>query len=825
MVKSIVMIALVMFAVSSYAMVYIEENFESGTLDNVTTTDDDGDGNSWQIMDTGDGYLAESVSEGLTPDNSMYLPSTFVELDTYLSFYVGASGTEHYSEHFAVYMAIDYMGLETFVTVWEATLDASEMKKVEIELKPYLQMIDEWFYAENITVWFRHFDSDGQSSLLIDDPSLIYYPTFSYNEGLETSHPQSAVEPYSSVFIKVWPYDMSYFDYENDWEYIGTDQVYLHYIISDRTGFVGEEQVVQMTISSDPNSPESFESTVDGMAMGTYMEYWAEATDNSDLGLVGKSEHFFLEWGEINFDEGFEYPGPEIYPPDGWMPEGWVSFQTGTPLNSYDQPWAVDIAGQNVRTGKYSVTSESQNNWGQTETINYMVSKRLRVNGTPTLKYFVNLSTKIGEEFTERWSVLISTVEGSGTDIENFVELKTDSIVPIVSFDESWIEKTLYLGDYEDEYVRIMWKHKSTVITEKLDRHLSIDDISIAEMPVMAVQDPGNAEFPDVDFPITVTATDYSGINNVTIYYTIPGFAEMSSVMTDNGNDTFTGYIPGQPENTKCSWYVVVTDNSAFANTTSSVTYDLIWLSSGILEWGSTGTGYTDEADYINGGDRVAMDWNFGTKGYLYLNKIEVGWGYDANNLEWSLVEFDGIPTNNVIGDLQGVHNFLAGGDTLHIENGKNTPISGHVALVFRTPEYNEIMLDESGDKSHAWQWNDVLNWTTNLWGAFYIKMYVSQIPNGIEDEFVSSTTELCQNYPNPFNPTTSISFYNRVAGDVSLTVYNTKGEKVASLINEKLNEGFRRVDFNASGINSGVYYYTLKTPEKTLTRKMVLIK
>ena len=99
--------------------------------------------------------------------------------------------------------------------------------------------------------------------------------------------------------------------------------------------------------------------------------------------------------------------------------------------------------------------------------------------------------------------------------------------------------------------------------------------------------------------------------------------------------------------------------------------------------------------------------------------------------------------------------------------------------------------------------------------------MYVSQTPNGIENEFVSSTTELCQNYPNPFNPNTSISFYNRIAGDVNLTVYNTKGECVVTLVDGKMNEGFRKVDFNASGLNSGVYYYTLKTPEKTLTKKI----
>jgi hypothetical protein len=309
------------------------------------------------------------------------------------------------------------------------------------------------------------------------------------------------------------------------------------------------------------------------------------------------------------------------------------------------------------------------------------------------------------------------------------------------------------------------------------------------------------------------------------IYYTVSGSEEMSVVMNDNGDGTFTGIIPGQPLDATCKWYCVVTDNSAFFNTTRSKNYEVIWFEDGILEWGSAGTQYADWPDPINGGDRVAMDWNFGYKGYLYLNKIEVGWANQASSLKWRLVEFNGVPTDNVIGGLSGVENFSAGGEVITLDGRYNTPISGHVALVFETDSYNEIMLDEGGNKAHAWQWNPVTQWTTNIWGAFYIRMYVSQTPNGIENEFVSSTTELSQNYPNPFNPSTSISFYNRIAGDVSLTVFNTKGETVASLLNEKMTEGYRKVNFNAQNLNSGVYYYTLKTPEKTLTRKMVLVK
>ncbi|MBN2789665.1 MAG: T9SS type A sorting domain-containing protein, partial [Candidatus Delongbacteria bacterium] len=61
--------------------------------------------------------------------------------------------------------------------------------------------------------------------------------------------------------------------------------------------------------------------------------------------------------------------------------------------------------------------------------------------------------------------------------------------------------------------------------------------------------------------------------------------------------------------------------------------------------------------------------------------------------------------------------------------------------------------------------------------------------------------------------------------GKVNLTVFNVAGEKVASLVDDKLEKGFHKVNFDASMLNSGVYYYKLVTPETSITKKMVLVK
>jgi photosystem II stability/assembly factor-like uncharacterized protein len=83
----------------------------------------------------------------------------------------------------------------------------------------------------------------------------------------------------------------------------------------------------------------------------------------------------------------------------------------------------------------------------------------------------------------------------------------------------------------------------------------------------------------------------------------------------------------------------------------------------------------------------------------------------------------------------------------------------------------------------------------------------------------------LKQNYPNPFNPTTNISFDVTNSTFVSLKVFDMTGREVKTLVNENVSAGNYEINFNASELNSGVYFYTLKTNEFTETKKMMLVK
>ena len=93
--------------------------------------------------------------------------------------------------------------------------------------------------------------------------------------------------------------------------------------------------------------------------------------------------------------------------------------------------------------------------------------------------------------------------------------------------------------------------------------------------------------------------------------------------------------------------------------------------------------------------------------------------------------------------------------------------------------------------------------WDTNLPGAF----------------------SLHQNYPNPFNPATTIEFDLPKTSEVSLKVFNTLGEEVATLVSDRLSAGSYSYEWDAGKLASGVYLYRLEADGFVQTRKMILMK
>ncbi len=81
------------------------------------------------------------------------------------------------------------------------------------------------------------------------------------------------------------------------------------------------------------------------------------------------------------------------------------------------------------------------------------------------------------------------------------------------------------------------------------------------------------------------------------------------------------------------------------------------------------------------------------------------------------------------------------------------------------------------------------------------------------------------QNYPNPFNPSTKIGYVLSAKTNVKIVVMNAIGEQVAILVDQTQEQGYHQLDFNASNLPSGIYFYSLQTENYSETKKMLLMK
>ncbi len=96
-------------------------------------------------------------------------------------------------------------------------------------------------------------------------------------------------------------------------------------------------------------------------------------------------------------------------------------------------------------------------------------------------------------------------------------------------------------------------------------------------------------------------------------------------------------------------------------------------------------------------------------------------------------------------------------------------------------------------------------------------------VPN--ESNFIVKQFKLYQNYPNPFNPTTKIKYQIPKEEKVTLKVYDILGREVKTLVNEIRSEGIHEVEFNASTLASGVYFYRISAGNYSDIKKIVLLK
>ncbi len=252
----------------------------------------------------------------------------------------------------------------------------------------------------------------------------------------------------------------------------------------------------------------------------------------------------------------------------------------------------------------------------------------------------------------------------------------------------------------------------------------------------------------------------------------------------------------------------------------------------------------------VSNGNWLATVWYDGSKLFnaFYEEEGYDGWEEQAelaiiisddNGATWSDIRYINANPNDAIidstghydgnyapelGELEGkLPTEISLGDKLEILS--NVPGNYHAKLHF-------VFMDDLDYGSGA---IDILGSITNnslYYGAIDLEFQEEWInPVSTNDVTVTPNAELLgQNYPNPFNPTTTIAYNMVEDGNVSIEVFNVKGQLVKTLINEHIEAGdhtlvWEGTNNNNHKVSSGIYFYKMKSGNYSSTKKMILMK
>lgn len=193
--------------------------------------------------------------------------------------------------------------------------------------------------------------------------------------------------------------------------------------------------------------------------------------------------------------------------------------------------------------------------------------------------------------------------------------------------------------------------------------------------------------------------------------------------------------------------------------------------------------------------------------------------------LAWSsIAPPDSLPAFSVI----NMYGFKDGSNVFRMSVGD----ANGIYYCFKTSDLgthwtNEPLPIEGGTTSgiqHMQFVNGSLGYSGGLNGVFM--KFTAPASGIIPDKIIPLNFNLSQNFPNPFNPSTTIKYQVPHNSLVNLKVFNSLGQEVATLVNGMISTGNYEVQFNASKLSSGVYFYVLKAGNDfNQSRKMLLIK
>jgi hypothetical protein len=220
-----------------------------------------------------------------------------------------------------------------------------------------------------------------------------------------------------------------------------------------------------------------------------------------------------------------------------------------------------------------------------------------------------------------------------------------------------------------------------------------------------------------------------------------------------------------------------------------------------------------DNEDIGSGNFQLAwtFEGNSGNINFWYIDDVLISKNYD-----FDMAYFEGTVTlNDNVGSLDDVV-VSAGNQSVFCEEDgyyQLPVIAGLWDVTASHVDYNPVTVEN-----------------IDIPAGEYVEIDFALDPVDADDEPIASVTKFIGNYPNPFNPETNIVFNLAHADNVSIEIYNIKGQKMMTLLDEFMEAGTHSVvwngrDRNGRAVASGVYLTRLNTRQYTSTRKMLLLK
>jgi endoglucanase Acf2 len=350
--------------------------------------------------------------------------------------------------------------------------------------------------------------------------------------------------------------------------------------------------------------------------------------------------------------------------------------------------------------------------------------------------------------------------------------------------------------------------------------HLDYWTDSATELKVSLIS-PGPQETP---FTIEVTQDSWQSIDiPLTEYADIVDLAEVfqlkiegsGTVYLDNLYFAKSPELTSAPEPTQDSTKVYSLFSNAYSNQTVD-TWSAGWDQADVEDVAING----DDAKYYTNLNFAGIEFVSETIDgtdltHLHMDILNPNPVESSSNLKVKLVDFGADGAWSGGDDVEHELTFNAGNTA---DFGSNTWIQLDIPLDdfenMTTKEHLAQLLFVNGSGFNEF-------YVDNLY--FYGDNYSTSAENPAND--LPTEVQLDQNYPNPFNPSTNIRYSLPEPADVRLMIYNSIGQQLHTLVDSRRTAGTHSVQWNASNLSSGIYFYQLKVGQTTIIRKMTLIK